>query len=179
MAKQTELQDADGQAVVLMSNSRFGPKRLLDGWLEHLWANTECPQQTLLLGPVEQKGQERAAVWTLPAVEAQQAQDWIDDWQHWRQEALERPIAWIPELNWQLLSCQQQDGLLPGLSAQQLKELNPPAPGDYQWPSAWLQLLGGEPPSTASWLEHPEAEQLTQRWLLPLSEALAAGGRQL
>ena len=179
LAKQTELQDADGQAVVLMSNSRFGPKRLLDGWLEHLWANTECPQQTLLLGPVEQKGQERAAVWTLPAVEAQQAKDWIDDWQQWRQEALERPIAWIPELNWQLLSWQQQDGLLPGLSAQQLKELNPPAPGDYQWPSAWLQLLGGEPPSTASWLEHPEAEQLTQRWLLPLSEALAAGGRQL
>ena len=179
LAKQTELQDADGQAVVLMSNSRFGPKRLLDGWLEHLWANAECPQQTLLLGPIEQKGQERAAVWTLPAVEAQQAKDWIDDWQQWRQEALERPIAWIPELNWQLLSWQQQDGLLPGLSAQQLKELNPPAPGDYQWPSAWLQLLGGEPPSTASWLEHPEAEQLTQRWLLPLSEALAAGGRQL
>tara|TARA_B100002051_G_scaffold249168_1_gene259688 strand:- start:110 stop:979 length:870 start_codon:yes stop_codon:yes gene_type:complete len=179
LAKQTELQDADGQAVVLMSNSRFGPKRLLDGWLEHLWANADCPQQTLLLGPVEQKGQQRAAVWTLPAVEAQQAKDWIDDWQHWRQEALERPIAWIPELNWQLLSWQQQDGLLPGLSAQQLKELNPPAPGDYQWPSAWLQLLGGEPPSTAGWLEHPEAEQLTQRWLLPLSEALAAGGRQL
>jgi len=179
LAKQTELHDADGQAVVLMSNSRFGPKRLLDGWLEHLWANAECPQQTLLLGPIEQKGQERAAVWTLPAVEAQQAKDWIDDWQQWRQEALERPIAWIPELNWQLLSWQQQDGLLPGLSAQQLKELNPPAPGDYQWPSAWLQLLGGEPPSTASWLEQPEAEQLTQRWLLPLSEALAAGGRQL
>ena len=179
LAKQTELHDADGQAVVLMSNSRFGPKRLLDGWLEHLWANAECPQQTLLLGPIEQKGQERAAVWTLPAVEAQQAKDWIDDWQQWRQEALERPIAWIPELNWQLLSWQQQDGSLPGLSAQQLKELNPPAPGDYQWPSAWLQLLGGEPPSTASWLEHPEAEQLTQRWLLPLSEALAAGGRQL
>ena len=179
LAKQTELQDADGQAVVLMSNSRFGPKRLLDGWLEHLWANAECPQQTLLLGPIEQKGQERAAVWTLPAVEAQQAKDWIDDWQQWRQEALERPIAWIPELNWQLLSWQQQDGSLPGLSAQQLKELNPPAPGDYQWPSAWLQLLGGEAPSTASWLEHPEAEQLTQRWLLPLSEALAAGGRQL
>ena len=179
LAKQTELQDADGQAVVLMSNSRFGPKRLLDGWLEHLWANAECPQQTLLLGPIEQKGQERAAVWTLPAVEAQQAKDWIDDWQQWRQEALERPIAWIPELNWQLLSWQQQDGLLPGLSAQQLKELNPPAPGDYQWPSAWLQLLGGEAPSTASWLEQPEAEQLTQRWLLPLSEALAAGGRQL
>ncbi len=179
LAKQTELHDADGQAVVLMSNSRFGPKRLLDGWLEHLWANAECPQQTLLLGPIEQKGQERAAVWTLPAVEAQQAKDWIDDWQQWRQEALERPIAWIPELNWQLLSWQQQDGLLPGLSAQQLKELNPPAPGDYQWPSAWLQLLGGEAPSTASWLEQPEAEQLTQRWLLPLSEALAAGGRQL
>ena len=179
LAKQTELHDADGQAVVLMSNSRFGPKRLLDGWLEHLWANAECPQQTLLLGPIEQKGQERAAVWTLPAVEAQQAKDWIDDWQQWRQEALERPIAWIPELNWQLLSWQQQDGSLPGLSAQQLKELNPPAPGDYQWPSAWLQLLGGEPPSTASWLEQPEAEQLTQRWLLPLSEALAAGGRQL
>ena len=39
-------------------------------------------------------------------------------------EALERPIAWIPELNWQLLT-QQQDGSLPGLSAQQLKELNP------------------------------------------------------
>ena len=179
LAKQTELQHADDQAVVLMSNSRFGPKRLLDGWLEHLWANAEYPQQTLLLGPIEQKGQERAAVWTLPAVEAQQAKDWIDDWQQWRQEALERPIAWIPELNWQLLSWQQQDGSLPGLSAQQLKELNPPAPGDYQWPSAWLQLLGGEPPSTASWLEHPEAEQLTQRWLLPLSEALAAGGRQL
>ena len=126
----------------------------------------------------EQKGEERAAVWTLPAVETQQAKAWIDDWQQWRQEALQRPIAWIPELNWQLLS-QQQDGSLPGLSAQQLKELNPPAPGDYQWPSAWLQLLGGEPPSAASWLEHPEAEQLSQRWLLPLSEALAAGGRQL
>ena len=178
LAKQAELQDADGEAVVLMSNSRFKPKRLLDGWLEHLWANAERPQQTLLLGPMQQKGEERAAVWTLPAVETQQAKAWIDDWQQWRQEALQRPIAWIPELNWQLLS-HQQDGLLPGLSAQQLKELNPPAPGDYQWPSAWLQLLGGEPPSTASWLEHPEAEQLTQRWLLPLSEALAAGGRQL
>ena len=178
LARQAELQLADGQAVVLMSNSRFKPKRLLDGWLEHLWANAERPQQTLLLGPMQQKGEERAAVWTLPAVETQQAKAWIDDWQQWRQEALQRPIAWIPELNWQLLS-QQQDGSLPGLSAQQLKELNPPAPGDYQWPSAWLQLLGGEPPSTASWLEHPEAEQLSQRWLLPLSEALAAGGRQL
>jgi len=68
---------------------------------------------------------------------------------------------------------------MPGLSAQQLKELNPPGRNDYEWPSAWLQLLGGEAPSIASWLEHPEAEQLSQRWLLPLSEALAAGGRQL
>ncbi|NBQ37667.1 MAG: hypothetical protein EBU42_08995, partial [Synechococcus sp.] len=178
LAKQAELQDADGEAVVLMSNSRFKPKRLLDGWLEHLWANAERPQQTLLLGPMEQKGEERAAVWTLPAVEAQQAKAWIDDWQQWRQEALQRPIAWIPELNWQLLS-QQQDGSLPGLSAQQLKELNPPGRNDYEWPSAWLQLLGGEAPSIASWLEHPEAEQLSLRWLLPLSEALAAGGRQL
>ncbi|MGB0278528.1 MAG: hypothetical protein ACPF98_07125, partial [Prochlorococcaceae cyanobacterium] len=178
LAKQAELQDADGEAVVLMSNSRFKPKRLLDGWLEHLWANAERPQQTLLLGPMEQKGEERAAVWTLPAVEAQQAQAWIDDWQQWREEALQRPIAWIPELNWQLLS-QQQDGSLPGLSAQQLKELNPPGRNDYEWPSAWLQLLGGEAPSIASWLEHPEAEQLSLRWLLPLSEALAAGGRQL
>ena len=42
------------------------------------------------------------------------AKDWIDDWQHWRQEALERPIAWIPELNWQLLSWQQQDGCCRG-----------------------------------------------------------------
>ena len=35
-----------------------------------------------------------------------------------------------------------------------------------------VAIARGEPPSTASWLEHPEAEQLTQRWLLPLSEAL-------
>ena len=179
LAKHDDLNhSADANAVVLISSSRFKPKRLLDGWLEHLWANAESPRQTLLLGPLIHKGDERAAVWTLQAVEAQQAKAWIEDWQHWRREALERPIAWIPELNWQLLT-QQQDGSLPGLSAQQLKELNPKPRDDYEWPSAWLQLLGGETPSMASWLEHPEAKQLTQRWLLPLSEALAAGGRQL
>jgi len=179
LAKQADvLQRAEANAVVLMSCSRFKPKRLLDGWIEHLWANAEGQQQTLLLGPVDHKSGERAAVWTLPAVEAQQAKAWIADWQHWRQEALERPIAWIPELNWQLLM-ELQDGSLPGLSAQQLKELNPPPRDEYQWPSAWLQLLGGEAPSITTWLEHPEAQELSQRWLLPLSEALAAGGQQL
>ena len=124
------------------------------------------------------KGETRAAVWTLQPIEGQQAKDWINDWQHWRWEALERPIAWIPEFNWQLL-IQQQDGSLPGLSAQQLNELNPRARDGHQWPTAWLQLLGGEAPSITSWMEQPEAEELAQRWLLPLSEALAAGGRQL
>ncbi len=179
LTKQVDLQQsADSNAVVLMSCSRFKPKRLLDGWLDHLWANAERPRQTWLLGPVDQKGETRAAVWTLQPIEGQQAKDWINDWQHWRWEALERPIAWIPEFNWQLLM-QQQDGSLPGLSAQQLNELNPRGRDGHQWPTAWLQLLGGEAPSITSWMEQPEAEELAQRWLLPLSEALAAGGRQL
>ena len=168
-------------SVILESSSQFRPKRLLDGWIDHLEANSQAPRRTVLVGPMKRREEERAEAWTLLPLEAREAQQHLEELQHWRRQGLQRPIAWIPEFNWQLLSQRQQEQTeleqaLPGLGWRQLQELNPPGREGPSWPQAWLQLCGGEPPPLELWLQQPEAWELTQRLLLPLSEALAAGG---
>ena len=65
---------------------------------------------------------------------------------------------------------------MPGLTARQLHELNPDGRDGYRWPESLLQLEAGESPDLDRWLQQPEVCELSQRVLLPLSEALAAGG---
>ena len=166
-------------SVVLICSGRFNPKRLLDGWLDHLWANAEAPRTTHLVGLVNSRDGDAAGSWQLLPIAQEIAQERLADLQQLRCKGLQQPISFVPELNWIKLSRQQAecgDSPLPGLTARQLSELNPESREGYRWPEALLQLEAGESPDLDRWLQQPEVWELSERVLLPLSEALAAGG---
>tara|TARA_B100002052_G_scaffold106428_1_gene98039 strand:- start:154 stop:774 length:621 start_codon:yes stop_codon:yes gene_type:complete len=166
-------------SVVLICSGRFNPKRLLDGWLDHLWANAEAPRTTHLVGLVNCRDGDAAGSWQLLPIAQEIAQERLADLQQLRCKSLQQPISFVPELNWLKLSRLQAecgDSPLPGLTARQLNELNPESREGYRWPEALLQLEAGESPDLDRWLQQPEVWELSERVLLPLSEALAAGG---
>lgn len=171
--------EAQAGLAVLTCNGGFKPKRLLNAWLDHLWANAEASRTTHLVGLINRRSGDVAASWQLLPLSKAIAQGHLDDLQDLRRAALQQPIAFVPELNWLELSRQQAgagESPLPGLGSRQLDELNPSGRDGYRWPQALLQLEGGVTPELEHWLQQPQVGELSRRVLLPLSEALAAGG---
>jgi exodeoxyribonuclease V gamma subunit len=173
-------QSLGGAATLQVSNSQLRPKRLLEVWIAHLTANCAQGHSSVLVGPTKLNGKETLLIQQLKPLIADQAEAEIHRLQQLRLEGLSRPICFAAELSWWLLLDRQQAAEaagqpLPGLTASQLQRFRSANRDQLHWPASLLQLHRGVVPQLDTWLQQPEAWEMAEQVLLPLSKALAEG----
>jgi hypothetical protein len=161
LAIQQQLEASHPTGLRLIGSGQLKPKRLLQGWINHLFANQTAPRYTHLIGPQGSGEKEKLLAVALAPLEQSAAIEHLKLLQHLRREGLCRLLPFEPQLSWWLLQEKQN----PGGNKADIERL--------QWPDSIIQINAGEPPELETWWAQAECWSLVEQILLPLAEAIA------
>ena len=158
---QQQLEESQPTGLFLTGSGQLKPKRLLQGWITHLFANQIAPRYTHLIGPQGSGEKEKLLAIALAPLEQSTAIEHLELLQHLRREGLCRLLPFEPQLSWWLLQEKQN----PGGNKADIERL--------QWPDSIIQINAGEPPDLEIWWAQAECWSLVEQILLPLAAAIA------
>jgi exodeoxyribonuclease V gamma subunit len=157
--KQIETSHPDGLRI--KSSGKLKPKRLLQGWIAHLFANQIFPRHTHLIGAKGSGENEKLLAIQLLPLEQITAKQHLKLLGQLHKEGLRKLLIFDPQLSWWLMEEKRNPGGNKGEIARMV------------WPDSLIQLNGGELPDLETWWAQPECWSLAEQILLPLDAAIA------